>query len=89
MTELAEAVPRVFLRGLHLDLERGALARRRRGQAPPKVFGPPVPRVELKPARRHDELMKALWPDSFVTDDSLVQYFVELRRALGDHGQAC
>jgi tetratricopeptide (TPR) repeat protein len=32
--------------------------------------------------------MKALWPDSFVTDDSLVQCFVELRRALGDQAQA-
>ena len=35
-----------------------------------------------------DELMKALWPDSFVTDDSLVQCFVELRRALGDEAAA-
>ena len=36
-----------------------------------------------------DELIKALWTDSFVTDDSLVQCLVELRRALGDEGQAC
>ena len=36
-----------------------------------------------------DELIKALWPDSFVTDDSLVQCLVELRRALGDEAQAC
>jgi predicted ATPase/DNA-binding winged helix-turn-helix (wHTH) protein len=33
------------------------------------------------------ELMQAVWPDSFVTDDSLVQCILELRRALGDRGQ--
>ena len=30
------------------------------------------------------ELMDALWPDAAVTDDSLVQCLVEIRRALGD-----
>ena len=34
-----------------------------------------------------EELMRAVWPDAFVTDDSLVQCTVELRRALGDHAQ--
>lgn len=33
------------------------------------------------------ELMQAVWPDSFVTDDSLVQCTLELRRALEDHDQ--
>ena len=33
------------------------------------------------------ELMKALWPDAFVTDDSLVQCTLELRRALNDRDQ--
>jgi predicted ATPase/DNA-binding winged helix-turn-helix (wHTH) protein len=33
------------------------------------------------------ELIEAVWPDSFVTDDSLVQCTVELRRALDDQGQ--
>lgn len=33
------------------------------------------------------ELMQAVWPDAFVTDDSLVQCTVELRRALGDRTQ--
>src|SRR5438270_9023712 len=33
------------------------------------------------------ELMKAVWPDSFVTDDSLVQCTLELRRALDDRTQ--
>jgi DNA-binding winged helix-turn-helix (wHTH) protein/tetratricopeptide (TPR) repeat protein len=36
-----------------------------------------------------DELIKAIWTDTFVTDDSLVQCLVELRRALGDEAQAC
>ena len=33
------------------------------------------------------ELMKAVWPDAFVTDDSLVQCAIELRRALDDRSQ--
>lgn len=33
------------------------------------------------------ELMQAVWPDAFVTDDSLVQCTLELRRALGDRNQ--
>src|SRR6185503_15789418 len=33
------------------------------------------------------ELIQAVWPDSFVTDDSLVQCAIELRRALDDRGQ--
>jgi len=33
------------------------------------------------------ELMQVLWPDAFVTDDSLVQCTVELRRALEDRSQ--
>src|SRR5947209_7969958 len=34
-----------------------------------------------------DELIRALWPDAFVTEDSLVQCMVELRRALEDRAQ--
>jgi predicted ATPase/DNA-binding winged helix-turn-helix (wHTH) protein len=33
------------------------------------------------------ELMQAVWPGSFVTDDSLVQCILELRRALDDRSQ--
>jgi predicted ATPase/DNA-binding winged helix-turn-helix (wHTH) protein len=33
------------------------------------------------------ELIQAVWPDAFVTDDSLVQCAVELRRALADEKQ--
>ncbi len=31
-----------------------------------------------------DALMQAVWPDTFVTDDSLTQCIVDIRRALGD-----
>jgi predicted ATPase/DNA-binding winged helix-turn-helix (wHTH) protein len=34
-----------------------------------------------------EELIHVLWPDAFVTDDSLVQCMVELRRALDDRSQ--
>ncbi len=34
-----------------------------------------------------DELMKAIWPNVIVTDDSLFQCIAELRRALGDEKQ--
>jgi predicted ATPase/DNA-binding winged helix-turn-helix (wHTH) protein len=34
-----------------------------------------------------DELIHALWSDAFVTEDSLVQVMVELRRALDDRAQ--
>jgi len=34
-----------------------------------------------------EELNQALWPDAFVTEDSLVQCLVELRRALGERAQ--
>lgn len=33
------------------------------------------------------ELIETVWPETFVTDDSLVQCMVELRRALDDHEQ--
>ena len=31
-----------------------------------------------------DALMQAVWPDTFVTDDSLTQCIADIRRALGD-----
>src|SRR5947208_14712426 len=34
-----------------------------------------------------EELIHALWSDAFVTEDSLVQCLVELRRALNDRAQ--
>src|SRR5215470_5173450 len=33
------------------------------------------------------ELLQAVWPDSFVTDDSLVQCLRDVRRALDDDSQ--
>jgi len=36
-----------------------------------------------------EELIHALWPEAFVTDDSLVQCMVELRRALDDLAGDC
>ena len=33
------------------------------------------------------DMIQALWPDVFVTDDSLVQCLIEVRRALGDDEQ--
>ena len=35
-----------------------------------------------------EALMQAVWPDTFVTDDSLTQCIADIRRALGDDG-AC
>src|SRR5262245_43107895 len=34
-----------------------------------------------------DELITAVWPDTSVTDDSLVQCLIDVRRALGENGQ--
>jgi DNA-binding winged helix-turn-helix (wHTH) protein/tetratricopeptide (TPR) repeat protein len=74
-----------------LDLERGSLFRgSEEVKLRPKVF------EALKYLVLHDnvlvskdELMRALWPDSFVTDDSVVQCMVELRRALGEDAAEC
>lgn len=72
-----------------LDLARGAVLKA--GQEiklRPKVYETLKYLVE-NPGRligKH-ELIQAVWPDSFVTDDSLVQCTVELRRALDDRDQ--
>ena len=34
-----------------------------------------------------NELIEAVWPDTSVTDDSLVQCLIDIRRALGNEGQ--
>lgn len=34
-----------------------------------------------------DEIMARVWPDTYVTDDSLVQCIADIRRALGDEGR--
>jgi Tol biopolymer transport system component/DNA-binding winged helix-turn-helix (wHTH) protein len=72
-----------------LDLTRGCLLR---GQEEiklrPKAFDVLSYLIENQGRLvSKDELIKAVWPDSFVTDDSLVQCLMEVRRALGDEGQ--
>lgn len=72
-----------------LDCERASLVKA--GQElklRPKVYGA----LEYLLQNRgrlvtKEELLQALWPDAFVTDDSLVQCLVELRRALDDRSQ--
>lgn len=76
--------------GFTLDLTRGCLLRG--GQ---EIKLPPKPFEALKylvdNAGRlvsKAELMNAIWPDTAVTDDSLVQCVREVRRALSDDAQA-
>ena len=72
-----------------LDVARGAVSKAGEEiRLRPKVYEALKYLVE-NPGRLigKDELIQALWPDSFVTDDSLVQCTVELRRALADRGQ--
>lgn len=72
-----------------LDLGRGSLSRfGDEVKLRPKVFEALKYLVD-NPGRliAKEELAKAIWPDSFVTDDSLVQCTVELRRALKDTEQ--
>jgi len=72
-----------------LDVGRGCLLRAGTEiKLRPKVYDALRYFVE-NPGRLIDkqELIQAVWPDAFVTDDSLVQCTVELRRALDDHGQ--
>lgn len=72
-----------------LDVERGAVFKAgREVKLRPKVYDAlsflVKNRGRLVPK---EELVQALWPDAFVTDDSLVQCMVELRRALDDRSQ--
>jgi len=72
-----------------IDLDRGGLLRgEQQVKLRPKVFD--ALRYLVENNNRlvtKAELIQAVWPDSFVTDDSLVQCLVELRRALGDDAQ--
>ena len=72
-----------------LDLARGALFRSGdEVKLRPKAFE--VLQYLVENSGRlisKEEMTKAIWPESFVTDDSLVQCTVELRRALGDPDQ--
>lgn len=69
-----------------LDLARGCLLRGvEEVKLRPKSFE--VLRLLIENSDRlvsKAELMQTVWPDSFVTDDSLVQCLIEIRRALAD-----
>ena len=72
-----------------LDVGRGCLlADREEVKLRPKVYEALKYLVE-NPGRliAKQELIQAVWPHTFVTDDSLVQCALELRRALADHTQ--
>ena len=72
-----------------LDVARGSVLKSGEEiKLRPKVFEA-LKYLVLNPGRliAKQELIQAVWPDSFVTDDSLVQCTVELRRALDDRDQ--
>jgi predicted ATPase/DNA-binding winged helix-turn-helix (wHTH) protein/tetratricopeptide (TPR) repeat protein len=72
-----------------LDVARGAVFKKGEEiKLRPKVYETLKYLVE-HPGRLigKQELIQAVWPDAFVTDDSLVQCTVELRRALDDRSQ--
>ena len=75
--------------GFTLDLDRGCLLRGcEEVKLRPKSYE--ALRYLVENSGRlvsKDELMKALWPDSFVTDDSLVKCLRDVRLALGDEEQ--
>src|SRR6266481_9624310 len=72
-----------------IDLDRGCLLRAgQEVKLRPKVFD--ALRYLVENNNRlvtKAELISAVWPDSFVTDDSLVQCLVDVRRALGEDSQ--
>jgi TolB-like protein/DNA-binding winged helix-turn-helix (wHTH) protein len=75
--------------GFVLDPTRGVLRGRDGAELPlrPKSFD--VLRHLAEQAGRlvpRDELMAAVWPDVFVTDDSITQCVVEIRHVLGAEG---
>jgi len=87
---MLETKPRSYQFGeFTLDVEKGCVLKAGEElRLRPKVYETLKYLVE-HPGRLigKQELIQAVWPDTFVTDDSLVQCTVELRRALDDHGQ--
>jgi DNA-binding winged helix-turn-helix (wHTH) protein/Tfp pilus assembly protein PilF len=54
---------------------------------PPKAFDTLVVLVENRGhAVRKDDLIKSVWPDTFVEENNLTQYVSLLRKALGENG---
>jgi predicted ATPase/DNA-binding winged helix-turn-helix (wHTH) protein len=85
-----EATPQTYqFDEFTLDLQRGCVLKGgKEVKLRPKVYETLKYLVENQGRLvGKEELMQAVWPDAFVTDDSLVQCTVELRRALGDHKQ--
>ena len=86
---MESGVPIYYFGEFTLDLARGTVLKGASEiKLRPKVYEALKYLVE-NPGRLigKQELIQAVWPDSFVTDDSLVQCTVELRRALGDSSQ--
>ena len=74
-----------------LDLVRGALLTSDGEELPlrPKSFA--LLELLVENAGRlldRDTIMQAVWPDVFVTDDSITQCVRDIRRALGDESAA-
>jgi DNA-binding winged helix-turn-helix (wHTH) protein len=80
----------LHLNGFTLDMERAEL---RSSDGHPVTIRAQAMAVLVELAKRHGELVTKqelfarVWPGVSVTDDSLVQCIVEIRRALGDTGQ--
>src|SRR5687768_5981186 len=90
MSKLATKIHHTYsFNDFSIDLDRGCLLRvGQQVKLRPKVFE--AFRYLVENNNRlvsKAELIQAVWPDSFVTDDSLVQCLVELRRALGGDAQ--
>lgn len=85
-----DSIPLLYQFGdFTLDVLRGTVFKGREEiKLRPKVYETLKYLVE-NPGRLigKQELIQAVWPDSFVTDDSLVQVTLELRRVLGDRSQ--
>jgi DNA-binding winged helix-turn-helix (wHTH) protein len=76
--------------GFTLDLTRGCLLGRDGEEVKlrPKSFEVLCHLVENSGRLLSKELLlSTVWPDTAVTDDSLVQCLIDIRRALGDEGQ--
>jgi DNA-binding winged helix-turn-helix (wHTH) protein len=87
---LLETIPSIYQFGeFTLDVAKGCVLKAGEEiKLRPKVYEA-LKYLVKNPGRLIDkqELIQAIWPDSFVTDDSLVQCTVELRRALDDRDQ--
>jgi TolB-like protein/DNA-binding winged helix-turn-helix (wHTH) protein/Flp pilus assembly protein TadD len=82
--------PRIYrFENFMLDLARGCLfSSGAEVKLRPKTFE--ALRYVVENAGRlvsKEELARAVWPDSFVADNSLAQCFLEIRKALGDDDQ--